>query len=98
MNSKVRNKQKATRKRDGRVKITSQGQVSIPRQAMRDAGLGPGDLLQASVDDDGRIVLEPVREESLVLKVAGIGTGLFDRAEFEKLRDEWDRDYSTRGW
>jgi len=87
------NKQRAaartTRKRDGKVRITSQGQVSIPRQAMREAGLGPGDQLQARVEAPGRIVFEVV--EDPLLKVLGSANGLFDRAELEAVRKEWDR-------
>lgn len=89
MTSKVRNKRKATRKRDGRAKITSQGQISIPRQAMREAGVEPGETLQARADGPGRIVLELV--EHPMLKHIGAGTGMFDRDELERLRDEWDR-------
>lgn len=93
MTPKVRNKPKATRKRNGKVRITSQGQISIPRQVMREAGLSPGDALQATVDVDGRVILEPVAASGQILKWAGAGTGMFDRGEFEKLRNEWDRGY-----
>lgn len=89
MDSKVRNKQTATRRRDGRVKVTSQGQISIPRQAMREAGIKPGERLQAQVDGPGRIILESV--EDPILKLIGSGSGLWDRSELEKTRREWER-------
>lgn len=56
---------------------------------MREAGLGPGETLHARADGPGRIVLEVV--EHPMVKFFGAGTGMFDRAELERLRDEWDR-------
>lgn len=89
MTSKVRNKRKTTRKRDGKVRITSQGQVSIPRQAMREAGLKPGDTLQANVDEHGNIVLSPVQD--LVARFAGSVKGGMTQEDLQRMRDEWDR-------
>ena len=41
------------------VTLTSKGQLTIPRQ-LRDAlGLAPGARLQASIDQQGRLVLVP---------------------------------------
>lgn len=98
MSSKVRNKQPVkepvTRRRDGRVKITSQGQISIPRQVMREAGVEPGDRLQASVDAAGRIVLEAEVDPLLAL-IGSAPPGAFDgaQAELQKMREEWDRSF-----
>lgn len=96
MTSKSRNRPNSrpaatrrTRKRDGRVTLTTKNQVTIPAQVVRELGLTPGAKLQASADDDGRIVLEPV--DDIVARFAGSCTGMFDRAELERLRDEWDR-------
>jgi AbrB family looped-hinge helix DNA binding protein len=91
MASKVKNKQAPTRtrKRDGRVKITAQGQISIPRQVMRDAGIQPGDTLQATTDGQARIVLAPV--DDLVARFAGVVDGYFEPGELERMRAEWDR-------
>lgn len=91
MSSKVKNKTKQTRRRDGKVKVTAQGQVSIPRQAMREAGIRPGDQVQARVEGPGRIVFEVVTDPWEA--VIGSGGGLFDRAAIERTRDEWDRSY-----
>lgn len=82
---------KKTRRRDGRVRVTAQGQVSIPRQVQREAGISPGEQLQARVEGPGRIVFETV--EDPLLKLIGSGTGLWDRSELEKIRDEWDRSF-----
>lgn len=73
------------------MKVTSQGQVSIPRQIMREAGVKPGDRLQASTDEHGRIVLEPIEDPLIAL--LGSMPGAFDRAEMEKIRKEWDRSF-----
>lgn len=84
---------KQTRRRSGRVKVTAQGQVSIPRQVMREAGIGPGDRLQASVDQAGRIVLAPESDPLLAL-IGSAPPGLFAGAqeEIRRMRDEeWDR-------
>lgn len=96
MTSKTKNKTakpKATRRRDGRVKITAQGQISIPRQVMREAGVKPGDRLQASVDEHGRVIFE--RDVDALLELidtvpAGIFAGA--AAEIRRMRDEeWER-------
>lgn len=89
------NKQKAIRKRDGRVKVTPQGQVSIPRQVMREAGIGPGDRVQASTDGEGRIILE-VETDPLLALLGTAPPGVFDGAQEEvrRMRDEeWDRSF-----
>jgi antitoxin PrlF len=45
------------------VTLTSKGQLTIPRQ-LRDAlGLAPGARLQASIDQQGRLVLVPSKYE-----------------------------------
>lgn len=95
MSSKVRNSQKPkqTRKRDGKVKVTAQGQISIPRQVMREAGIQPGDKLQARVDELGRVILEPQTDPLLAL-IGAAPAGLFDgfQKEVRRMRDEeWDR-------
>jgi AbrB family looped-hinge helix DNA binding protein len=83
------NKPKATRRRDGKVTVTKQGQISIPRQIMREAGIQPGDKLQASVDESGRLVL--ARPESLVDRFAGCSPGGMTQEDLQRLRDEWDQ-------
>ena len=95
MESKVRNKPKATRKRDGKVTVTSQGQISIPRQVMRAAGIGPGDRVQASTDGEGRIILE-VETDPLLALLGSAPPGVFDgvQDEIRRMRDEeWDRSF-----
>ena len=93
MASKVMNKQKTTRKRDGKVTVTSQGQISIPRQVMREAGIKPGDRVQASTDREGRIILE-VETDPLLALLGTVPPGMFEgfQEEIRRMRDEeWDR-------
>lgn len=44
--------------RRGRSRISSKNQVTIPVDALREAGLTAGDRLIATVDGPGRLVLE----------------------------------------
>jgi AbrB family looped-hinge helix DNA binding protein len=93
MTAKVRNRRSATRKRDGTVRVTSQGQISIPRQIMRDAGLKPGDRLQATTDGEGRIILE-IETDPVLALLGAAPPGVFEGAqdEIRRMRDEeWDR-------
>lgn len=46
-------------------KITSKGQVTIPKQVRERLSLHPGDVLEFRFDEAGRVVLEPVAEELL---------------------------------
>ncbi|MFT4050361.1 MAG: AbrB/MazE/SpoVT family DNA-binding domain-containing protein [Solirubrobacterales bacterium] len=89
------NKKKTTRVRDGKVKVTSQGQISIPRQVMREAGVKPGDRLQASTDGEGRIILEHETDPLLAI-IGSAPPGIWDgaQAEIRRMRDEeWDRSF-----
>ena len=89
------NKQKTTRKRDGKVTVTPQGQISIPRQVMREAGIGPGDRVQASTDGEGRIILE-VETDPVLALLGSAPAGVFDGAQEEvrRMRDEeWNRSF-----
>ncbi|MGK2878580.1 MAG: AbrB/MazE/SpoVT family DNA-binding domain-containing protein [Solirubrobacterales bacterium] len=77
------------------MKVTPQGQVSIPRQVMREAGIGPGDRVQASTDGEGRIILE-VETDPLLALLGTAPPGVFDGAQEEvrRMRDEeWDRSF-----
>ena len=76
---------KATRKR-GTTKISSKHQVTIPVDAMEQAGLHAGDRVQ--VRTEGRaVILEP--EMSAVDKVLGSFVGVWDGFDLDALRDEW---------
>jgi bifunctional DNA-binding transcriptional regulator/antitoxin component of YhaV-PrlF toxin-antitoxin module len=78
---------KGTRARTG-TRISSKHQVTIPMQAMGDAGLRTGDRLRAEPAGRGRVLL--IRDESIVERHAGKLTGAYAPGEFDELRDEWD--------
>lgn len=54
------------------AKITSKGQITIPRDVRRRLGVKAGDRLEFEEDGKGMRV-RPVREESPFAKYAGIG-------------------------
>lgn len=70
------------------TKISSKHQVTIPASAFEGAGLAVGDRLQAKPVGTGKVLLEKV--ESAVDAYAGVLTGVWDRDELERLRNEWD--------
>jgi antitoxin PrlF len=54
------------------AKVTSKGQVTIPREVRRRLGVRAGDRLQFEEDGDG-VRVTAVRKESPFAKYAGIG-------------------------
>lgn len=69
--------------------MSSKNQVTLPVDVMRSAGLSPGDEVTIRRAGDGEIVVA-VRG-SRVRRHAGIATGLYEPAELDQLRDEWNR-------
>ena len=76
------------KKRRRSAKISSKHQVTIPLDAMRNAGLEAGERVVARAEGPGRVVLE--REEDVLSHFAGALTGGFQQGELEVLRGEWD--------
>jgi len=70
-------------------KVSSKHQVTIPVEAMREAGLHVGDEVVVRAAGDGEIVL--ALRGSRIRRHAGIATGIYESGEIERLRDEWDR-------
>ena len=54
------------------AKITSKGQVTVPREVRRVLGVGAGDQLLFETDGDG-VRIRPVRRKSGFAKYRGIG-------------------------
>jgi len=54
------------------AKITSKGQITVPREVRRALGVGPGDKLLFEADGSG-IQVRPARAESPFAKYRGIG-------------------------
>lgn len=74
--------------RPGRTtRVSAKHQVTIPVAALRDAGVGVGDRLIATVDSPGRIVLE--RADDPVARWSGRLTGTWAPGDLGELRDEW---------
>ncbi len=55
-----------------RAKITSKGQITIPREVRQALGVRPGDRLLFETDDQG-VRVRPLRTESPFAKYRGIG-------------------------
>ena len=76
------------KRRRGTSKISSKHQITIPTEALRNAGLEVGDRVVAHADGAGRVILE--REHDVVDELAGVLTGAYNRDELDDLRSEWD--------
>ncbi len=70
------------------AKISSKHQITIPQEAMRNAGLEAGERLTARADGPGRVVLE--READVLKLYTGMLTGVYESETLDQLRDEWD--------
>ena len=74
----------------GHTRISGKHQATIPVDALRRAGLKPGDELVVEAAGAGRIVLSRVQSwEELVQKHAGSLTGVYPPGYLEELRGEW---------
>ncbi|MEE9414760.1 MAG: AbrB/MazE/SpoVT family DNA-binding domain-containing protein [Acidimicrobiales bacterium] len=69
------------------AKISSKHQITIPVEALRNAGLEVGDRVVAHADGAGRVILE--RQHDVVNELAGALTGVYERNELDSLRSEW---------
>lgn len=74
--------------KNGRTKVSSKHQVTIPVQAFRTAGLRPGDLLTVEAVGPGRVVLSSLDAE--LDRFAGCLDGVFPEGYLDELRDEWE--------
>lgn len=70
-------------------RISSKNQVTLPVDAMRAAGVHPGDEVTIRAAGDGELVVA-VRG-SRVRRHAGIANGIYAAGELDQLRDEWQR-------
>lgn len=68
--------------------ISRKNQVTLPVEALREAGLEPGDDVRVQVTGPGR--LELVRAADLVAEFAGIfDETVYPKGYLEDLRREW---------
>lgn len=82
--------QQVKKKRKGRksTRISSKHQVTIPSDAFNEAGLSPGDTLQAEATGAGKVILVRVSELADRYSGALAADGTL-RSEVEGLSQEW---------
>ena len=74
-------------RRRGRTRISRKNQATLPVDALRAAGLKPGDELVVQAAGNGRIVL--VRAADLIDRHAGKAAGVYPPDYLRDLRSEW---------
>ncbi len=74
-------------RRRGHTRISRKNQANLPVEALRQAGLKPGDELRVEAAGAGRIVL--VRVVDLIERHAGKAPGVYPPGYLDQLRDEW---------
>ena len=78
---------KVKQRRRGHTCISTKNQATLPVDALRQAGLKPGDELVVEAAGAGRIVL--VRAEDPIDRHAGKAPGVYPPNYLRELRDEW---------
>jgi AbrB family looped-hinge helix DNA binding protein len=71
------------------ARVSSKNQITLPVEAMRAAGLHPGDEVTVRPVGDGEVLV--AARGSRVRRHAGIAEGIYAPGELERLRDEWQR-------
>ena len=75
------------RRRRGRTRLSAKNQATIPVEALRKAGLKPGDELRVEAAGAGRIVL--VRDDDIIERHAGALPDVYPEGYLKDLRAEW---------
>jgi AbrB family looped-hinge helix DNA binding protein len=71
------------------AKVSAKNQVTVPVDALRAAGIAPGDEVTVRATGAGEIVI--AAQTSRVRRHAGVAVGIYRRGELDRLRDEWAR-------
>jgi bifunctional DNA-binding transcriptional regulator/antitoxin component of YhaV-PrlF toxin-antitoxin module len=74
-------------RRRGYTRVSAKNQVTLPVEALLQAGIRTGDTLRAEVRGPGEVLL--IRDVDPVTQFAGALTGIYPPGELEALRDEW---------
>jgi len=74
-------------KRRGRTTVSRKNQVTLPVDALQQAGLKVGDRLRAEATGPGQITL--VREDDPLDRFGGALTGVYPDGYLDDLRREW---------
>jgi AbrB family looped-hinge helix DNA binding protein len=74
-------------RRRGQTRISRKNQATIPVEALRQAGLKPGDKLVVEAAGAGRIVL--TRADDPIEHLAGALRGVYPAGYLDGLRDGW---------
>jgi bifunctional DNA-binding transcriptional regulator/antitoxin component of YhaV-PrlF toxin-antitoxin module len=70
-------------------KVSSKNQVTLPIEAMRAAGLSPGEEVTVRPVGSGELLISA--RASRVRRHAGIASGIYEPGYLNRLRDEWRR-------
>ena len=76
------------RRRRGYTRVSAKHQVTLPVDALHEAGIRTGDRLRAEVRGPGEVLL--VRDEDPVEQFGGSLTGVYPAGDLDELRREWD--------
>lgn len=74
-------------RRRGYTRVSAKHQVTIPMDALAQAGLRAGDRLRAEVRGPGEVAL--VREDDALTRFAGALTDVYPAGYLDELRREW---------
>jgi bifunctional DNA-binding transcriptional regulator/antitoxin component of YhaV-PrlF toxin-antitoxin module len=75
-------------RRPGQSRISSKNQVTVPVEALRRAGLQPGDRVRIEARGPGELWL--IRQPDVLATFAGRLRGLYPAGYLDELRHEWD--------
>ena len=76
-----------TKRRRGYTRVSGKHQVTIPQDALEEAGIRAGDRLRAEVRGPGEVAL--IRDDDPVARFAGALTDVYPAGELDKLRRDW---------